>query len=364
MTTDLPRICYFGIYDPHFSRNKVYRSGLKRLGVQVVECRTTVTGWRKYWHLWRQYRTIRHDYDVMIVGYPGYIIVPFAKLISTFSGKPVVFDALCSFHEAQIISRNAYEGIPLRSLYTRTIDWLANSFADLILVETEAQKSYYITKLSVPADKVSVVYTGVDDETFHPLPSSHKAGKFTVLFRGRLMKEAGVTYILEAARILEKENVHFIIIGFGYGETVHALEKQFQALHLGNTEFIPRQLPIDELKRKMAEAQVSLGQFEKNERVDRTIPHKAFESMALKIPYITGYSQAVSELLQENESCLYVPLADAEALAKSILTLKNDPAKAERLAENAFQLYKTKLTSEKLARTLLEAVQSLLVRVK
>lgn len=357
MNQKLPRICYFGIYDPEFSRNKIYRRGLKELGVEIIECRSQRPGWRKYVDLWKQYRRIRHSYDFMIVGYPGYIIVPFAKLISFGSSKPVVFDALCTFHEAQIVSRDAYAGIPFRSLYTKTIDWLANTFADLVLVETKSQKEHYVRELNVSEKKVAVIYTGVDDLAFAYDPSIPKANIFTVLFRGRLMNEAGVKYIFDAAKILEKENIRFVVIGFGFGEVVKQLEKQFRELKLTNTEFIPRQLPFEVLKKRMQEAHVSLGQFEQNSRVAHTIPHKAFESMAMKLPYITGQSPAVAEIIGEGKEGVFVPLANAQALAEAILFLKNNPETAHTLAENAFFFYRVKLTSRQLAQNILDAVQ-------
>ena len=43
----------------------------------------------------------------------------------------------------------------------------------------------------------------------------------------------------------------------------------------------------------MKDASISLGQFESSPRLDRTIPHKIFESMIMKLPLITAYSPAV-----------------------------------------------------------------------
>jgi len=155
------RVCYFGIYNPEFSRNAVYMRGLRENRVEVIECNDRTPGIRKYWNLVKKHWEIRNDYDVLVVGYPGQTLVSLAKLISR---KPVVLDALCSLYESLILSRDAYKGNPLRVPVIRSVDWLAYKCADKILVETEKQKSYFEKRLHVSPGKCAVIYTGVDDE--------------------------------------------------------------------------------------------------------------------------------------------------------------------------------------------------------
>src|SRR3989344_6457800 len=96
------RICYFGIYNPEESRNKIYIKGFKEHGVEIIECRDVTRGPLKYLYLFWKHWKIRNKYDFLIVGYPGHVVVPFAKLISK---KPVILDALCSLYEGVIVSR-------------------------------------------------------------------------------------------------------------------------------------------------------------------------------------------------------------------------------------------------------------------
>ncbi len=348
------RICYFGLYDQDFSRNRIYIRGLRENGIEVIECQDRSKGFWKYVRLYKKHKALKDSYDVMIVGYPGYIIVPFARLISR---KPVVFDALCSFYEAQILSRNAYRGAPFRVTYTRVIDWLANTFAQLILLETEAQKEYYVKTLGVPENKCAVIYTGVDDETFFYDPKVAKHEKFTVLFRGRLMSEAGVKYIVEAARILKDKDIYFEIIGFGWGRVMTEVSAQVKSLALPNLNFIPKSLPFEELRMRMLQCHVSLGQFELHDRIQRTIPHKAFESMAMKLPYITADAKAVKEIIKDGHTGMFVPVASAEKLAEKILWAKENPDALQALAQNSYDFYFKTLTPKLLASNILQAVK-------
>ncbi|MDE2172637.1 MAG: glycosyltransferase, partial [Patescibacteria group bacterium] len=321
--------------------------------VNVVNCIDTSTGLRKYWNLYKKHRDYKGKYDAMIVGFPGFIIVPFARLIAT---APVYFDALCSFYETQIISRDAYKGNIFRIPYVRIIDWLATRLADKILVETEQQKKYFIGSLGVNPAKLIVVYTGVDDSIFHTAPDAEKSAAFTVLFRGRITREAGAAYVLRAAKILENTGVKFLIIGFGWAEAMNEFKAVMNELKPANVEYISKQLPFNELIPRMLSCHVSLGQFENNERLKRTIPHKAFESMAMKLPYVTSRMAGVSEVFKDGETCLMVNPADPEDLAAKIETLKNSPVLAEKIAQNAFWLYQQRFTPQKIVQPILDAV--------
>jgi glycosyltransferase involved in cell wall biosynthesis len=348
------KVLYFGIFDPNFSRNKVYADGLRQNGIEVIVCTDTSKGLRKYWQLWKKHRAIKY-YDVMIVGFPGYIVVPFAKLIAR---KPVYFDALCSFYETQIISRDAYKGNPFRMPYVKIIDWLSTRSADKILVETNEQKNFFISQLGVPADKLIVVYTGVDDSQFYIDKSIQKADTFTVLFRGRITREAGAETVIRAAKILENEGVNFLIIGFGWDDVIKDFDAVVNELKPKNITHIRNQIPIGELRSLMLPCHVSLGQFGNNERLKRTIPHKAFESLAMKLPYITARSAGVAEVFTDTINALMVNVADPEDLAEKIRSIKNDQALSLRLAENGFRLYNDRFTPKKIVEPIIHSIYS------
>jgi glycosyltransferase involved in cell wall biosynthesis len=287
----------------------------------------------------------------MIVGFPGYIIVPFAKLISK---KPVIFDALCSFYETQIVSRDAYRGNIFRIPYVRMVDWLATRCADLILVESESQKKYFIESLGVKERKIEVLYTGVNDETFHLDYSVKKLERFTVLFRGRITNEAGATIVIEAAKLLEDQDVDFLIIGYGFGRPIDEFLAIMNRLQPKNVRFINKHLPIDQLRTQMLQCHVSLGQFADNERLKRTIPHKAFESLAMRLPYITSRVEGHKEFLVNEKNCLLVGLANPRDLADKILRLKQDPVLMDKLAREGYELYKQSASPRVLGKRLVE----------
>ncbi|MDB5239105.1 MAG: hypothetical protein JWO00_440 [Candidatus Parcubacteria bacterium] len=347
------KLCYFGIYDPEFGRNKVYMSGLRQNGVEIVECRDTSRGAAKFFRLWRKHEQIVRNggYDALIVGYPGHILVPFAQIISR---KPVIFDALATIYEGEVISRGKYSSNPFMKTWVMLIDWLSVKCADAILVETKAQKDYFVKGFSLDPAKVHRVFTGVDEPSLQADHFIPKRPKFTAVFRGKFLPEAGVKYIVQAAKALEKQDVDVLVIGNGFLE--EQIGAEIDALKPLNLFWIPKNLPAANLYYKMQECHVSLGQFENHDRLERTIPHKAFESLALGLPYVTGRAKGISELLIDGKNCLMTDLADPDDIAAKILQLKNQPELASEIGRNGRQLFDEKLTARILAKEIMAVI--------
>jgi glycosyltransferase involved in cell wall biosynthesis len=344
-------ICYFGIYNPEFSRNRIYIQGLRKNGVQVIECRSVLSSALKILGLWKKHWVIRDSYDVLVVGYPGHVVVPLARLISR---KPVILDALGTLYEAEVLSHNAGW---LKALKTRMIDWLAVRTAHVILVESESQKQYFIEKFG-RRKKYEVVYTGADDSVLDTSKSVAPLKNFTVLFRGSLTPESGMPVILETVEIIEKhypeEQIRFRIMGRGICE--NDVHEEIRRRDLKTVELITEKLPWPDLVRKMRECHISLGQFGDNPRLNRTIPHKAFESLALGIPYLSARTPATEEFLVDGENCVMCRVADPLDLAEKILLLKHDVALRAHVAEKGVTLYLENFKPAILGKRIMEVI--------
>jgi glycosyltransferase involved in cell wall biosynthesis len=131
------------------------------------------------------------------------------------------------------------------------------------------------------------------------------------------------------------------------------IKKQIKDLDLENLELISGRLTIEELREKMLSADIGIGQIENHERLERTVPYKAFEYLAIKLPYINGNGEGIKELLRDRENCLLVNLADPKDLAEKIIELKNNPELGKKIAENGYKLYQEKLTPAVLGKELL-----------
>ncbi len=343
------KFVYFGIYDPEFSRNKIYMRALRVDGHEIIECRDTTAGFKKYFRLARALRALAGTYDAVIVGYPGHVVLPIARLFAT---APVVADLLGSISDAAYQSHGA--GL-FKRLWLSMVDRLAILSAHVVLVESEAQKKYLQTRFG--GDKYRVVYTGADESIFAPRENVKKAlhEPFVVLFRGRLTPESGIRHVLDAAERLKSENIKFRIVG--YGRLQEAVEERVRSLP--NVTLISEHLTFEQMREYMLDADVSLGQFEDNERLDRTIPHKAFESMSMGIPYLTGRARGVSELLEDGVSCLMVSVANPDAIKKALERLRADRSLSEKLAKNAHAIYESTAAPRILAQKIISTISPL-----
>lgn len=347
------RILYFGTYNSEWGRTRIYMRGLRELSIEVLECQSIKPGIAKYVDLFQKHQKIKNTYDYLVVGYPGHAVVWFAKLLSN---KPVIFDAGWTMEEGVLISRKQKGLLGIKGLYIKFIDWVAVKCADLVLVESEEQKKYFENKFGKSA-KYKVVYTGAFNSVFFLDNKIKKREKFTVIFRGKFLPEAGVQYVVETAKLLEDSGINFLIVGNGYLE--NEIKNKIEELKPKNLNLISEHLSDVEIRETMLSCHISLGQLENHERLNRTIPHKCFESLALRLPYVTARTKPIGEILKDGESCVFVNPADSKDLAKKIIYLKNNKEVLNRMGDNGYKIYQNEFTPKKLTSYIISALQKI-----
>ncbi len=388
------------------SVNAVYIKGLIQNGksVEAHGIKKSISG---YFDALKKILKIRPDF--IIVGYDSPKLVIFCRL---FTRKKIVYNALCSVYERMIVARELYSKFSLYATYYWFLDFFAVKAADLVMLETDSQISYFsklfkvsqggccripfllqfsdfgsgfakivrqirricLTIFASPRSKsenfatkahsatapqkLIRAWTGVDEDMFFYDQSVTKFPTFTVLFRGSLMPESGAEYVVQAAKILERENIKFIMLSGGL--LLDKINKLVEELKPANLEFRSDLLSIEELRTIMQKCHLSLGQLSDHPRLTRTIPHKAYESLVMRLPYLTASSAGILELLVAGETCITCRPANAASLAEKILWAKNNPQELERIAQNGYQLFQEKLRSNILAKNLLDNLSGLI----
>lgn len=350
------KICYFGFYEEKSSRNKIHIESLRRNGVEVIECNdSSKSGILQYLRIFLKHWKIRNQYDLMIVGHLNtlvghstHFIVPFARLISR---KKIIYNALCSPYEIAVLSRKLVRENSLNAKIYWLTDYLSCRCASLVLVESEEQRRFFIENFKIKKEKCIRIWTGTDDNNFFIEPVK-KNKIFTVIFRGGFSLEAGVEHILEAAKKLKNEDINFLILGRPKTEEIEQKIKNTK-----NVKFVLGHLPFSRLRKLILSSHIILGQFGNNERTHKTIPYKAFEAMALRIPYLTGEALSAKELFTDRLNCLFAKLADPDDIAQKILELKNNPELRKKIADNGYKLYQEKLNPKVLGKEILEIIK-------
>lgn len=359
------RVCYFGTYRAGYSRNRIMIEGLRRNGVEVVECHESLWrgiedrievasgGWarpkfigrliRVYGRLLRKYRQIG-NYDVMVLGYPGQLDAPLARLLTWLQRKPLVLDVFMSIY---LIAE--LRGLTKRSLISarliRGLEWLACLLPNLLILDTEDYATWFQENYGIDPARFRLVPTGADDRVFRPLAlSKGENSLFRVIHYGTFVSTHGVETIVEAARLLQDDpEIHFELIGEGPDKA--RAEVLAKAYGLTNITFIGW-MDQEALVHKIAEADVCLGTFGTTPQSLMTIQNKIYEGMAAAKPIITGDGPAVRRQMIHGEHLYLCDRANPASLAEAVRMLKADPELRRRLAERGHQIYQERYALE------------------
>lgn len=196
-----------------------------------------------------------------------------------------------------------------------------------VVTVSESSKRDIAAQMGVPAEHMTVVPIGVDEDVFRPLPHIARVP-------GRLMTTAsadvplkGLTFLLEAlakARV-ERPDAHLVVIGrLKDGSGVPRL---IEALGLeGAVEFVSG-VTDERIVELYAEAELAVvpSLYE-----GFSLP--AAEAMACGVPVLATTGGALPEVVgPDGEAARTVAPGDPSALAAMILELLGDPAQRARL---------------------------------
>jgi glycosyltransferase involved in cell wall biosynthesis len=343
-------VCFFGGYDSGYPRNAVIRQGLKVNGINVSECRVNPGGrfWARYPLLLSRWLSLAKR----PAGPPSFIFVPefcqkdvpLARFLALLSSCRLVFDPLASRFETKITDWKRKPEGSLAAWWNRVIDLWAFRFSDLVLADTQAHKDYYCRRFGLDAQKIEVLPVGFDDRIFSEnlitsRQVSPKANSpFTVLFFGSFLPLHGVDVIIRAAQQVWQEDRTIRFEFIGRGQTYPLVSRLAADLGLENVR-LENWVSRTSLATRIArDADICLGIFGRTEKAGRVVPHKIFQSMALRKPVITSRTPAVQEFFSHRKNIFLCEKAEPTSLARAILELKNQVALREEIARKGFEL--------------------------
>jgi glycosyltransferase involved in cell wall biosynthesis len=374
------RVCYFGTYRSHYSRNQIMIAGLRRNNVEVIECHVLL--WRgiedrveaasgrwlrpsfllrvirTYYKLLKAYMKIG-DYDVMVLGYPGQLDVYLARLLTWIRRKPLVLDVFMSIYLIAA-ERGLTNKHPLTGRLIYGAEKLACLLPDLLILDTMEYVCWFQETYGLNPDRFRLVPTGADDRVFRPVDVEEQEDEaFTVIYYGTFIPNHGVDYIMEAARMLKDEpDVHFELVGEGPAKApAMALAQEYG---LDNVTFVGW-VDKEELPYRVARADVCLGAFGQTPQSLMTIQNKIYEGMAVGKPVVTGDSPAVRDALTDGEHLLVSQRDDPQSLVHAIMRLKAQPALRARLSKQGLEIYMREFTPHALGGQLVDYLSTVLL---
>ena len=323
------RILAFGYHDQTAPRHWNISRDMLAEGIQLVECHTTERGlWKKLRDLTRRYKALRKNADGVFVTFPGQALLPFAWLLTRIfpPGRPagnkkiLMFDAFIGLHDTVVGDRKLLSRWNPYGWFLFFLDWLACRLADVVFVDTEAHRRFFMKRFGLRPERVKVAYLGTRTDLFHPRKGQHEkrnVGSFEVLFYGSYIPLQGIEVILAAAKILRDTHpaVRFTLIG--KGQTLPAMRSLAEKWNLTNVRFQPP-VAYQMLPDWIRAADLSLGIFGTSGKAQRVIPHKVYDAVACGIPLITADTPAIREKFAKHPLVTLIPAGDPKALAEAI----------------------------------------------
>ncbi len=348
------KVCFFGIYNSEYSRNRVLIAGLRENGYEIVECKVNprIYGrFFKYVELYKEYKKIKHiDFDYIIVAFPGHSVVWLARILF---GKKIIFDAFLSLYNSEIEDRRKHKKISLRALYFRFLDWYSCLLSSVVLLDTDAHIKYFVKHFNMPTGKFKRVFVGTNSDIFYPIKENIDR-KFIVHFHGTYIPLQGIEYIVRTAKILEDEkHIQFRILG--NGQEYKKIQGLTKDLDVRNIDFINK-VDFKELNMHINNSDVCLGIFGNGTKTDMVIPNKIYEYIACNKPIITAGTSAIKELFVNRESILLCDKSDAKSIADKIMLLYKDEILRNTIANNGYGIFKRHAIPSIIVKKLLSSI--------
>ncbi len=225
---------------------------------------------------------------------------------------------------------------PLNRLYLKAFTRRSARRSNRIITISESSRKDVVRLLGVPAERVSVVYCGVE-ETFHPIEDEEALRVFRrrrllperfIFFLGTIEPRKNVGALVRAYGRLRRETSleHHLVVAGAKGWLYEDVFAEVERLGLADRVHFPGYVARDELPYwySAADAFVYPSRYE-----GFGIP--PLEAMACGTPVVASNASSLPEVI--GDAGVLVDPGDEEALAAAISTVLTDRGEAQRLKQ-------------------------------
>lgn len=343
------KILITGRYQPDYNRNSIMLTGLRNIGVDLIEFRyqkknrQTSTKLKKY------------DQEVDFIFIPAFMHMDVA-FVKRHTTKPLIFDPLISKYMSKVYDYQEVFPYSIRALKNYLKDYIMMHKADALIADTYQHLKYYNEVVKVDSKKIHVVPVGVNIQQFYPITKNNTANaKFKVGFYGGFAPLHGIEKIVDAARLLENHtDVSFEIVGSGFTEK--KIKQQFERQPLNNLIF-KDWVDYNKLNETINSFDICLGIFGNTIKTEVVIPNKVYHYAACGKCIITKDTPAIREVFMDQQNIILTD-GTAENLANKIKLIKEKESFRNTIAKNALELMANEYNQDIIAQQLVEVFLS------
>ncbi len=274
--------------------------------------------------------------DVIIATSPQLLCAAAGAILARRFGVPLVMEVRDLWPQSLVAVGAAGKGSPL----VRGLERLARRLyvaASHIVTVTAPQRSA-IVEFGMPAERVSVIPNGIDDEflaTSDSLPQPQDNGRFVVTYLGTIGMAHHLETLLGAASALKDDpSFQFRIVGEGARRS--ALEAMAREAGLHNVEFTGER-PRSEVPRWIAESGACAVLLRNTEVFRTVVPSKMLEMMAVGRPIVLGVTGEARRLLESAGAGIAIAPESVDDLVAAIKHLRANPAICNSMGERGRQ---------------------------
>jgi glycosyltransferase involved in cell wall biosynthesis len=248
--------------------------------------------------------------------------------------------------------------------YFHYVEMITSFMVDHYVAVSESVKRYIIDKSKISAEKISVIYNGVNIKSQDDLHEQNPKMPFKIededrilMTVGRLHEQKGHCYLIQAVSKVRKEFPKVKLLVTGEGEEENNLKKLVKSLDLTNKVIFAGLSSDIEGILPIAELFILPSLWE-------GLPNVLLEAMAAGKPVVATKVGGIPEIVVHGETGILIPPRDTDALAIAIIDLLQNKLKAKNMGEagriragKRFSIYKMIEKTENLYQELLKEKQ-------
>ena len=212
------------------------------------------------------------------------------------------------------------------------------------LVTCTASNATHLRSLTDDADKVSLLYHGLDFNRFdeHVGPASNRDGSdqsqtVELISVGRAVDKKGYDFLLDALAALPEE-LHWRFSHIGGGELLEKLKRQATMLGLEHRIEWLGALPQTEVLSFYRQADLFVLPSRISDDGDRDgLPNVLMEAQSQRLACLSTNISGIPELIVDRQTGWLVPQQDSKALCEALKKLITDPRLRQQLARAGFE---------------------------
>jgi glycosyltransferase involved in cell wall biosynthesis len=213
----------------------------------------------------------------------------------------------------------------LRPRLDRRVQYLMLRMADRVLVNSEAVAERLRVHRAL-AGRIAVIPNGVDLARFSPpTDRTRQAGRITVGTLANLRPEKGLTDLVAAAALVREACPEVRCVIWGEGPLRPDLERRIHQLGLDGVVELPGSTAHPELALRSLDVFVLPS-------LSEACSNGLLEAIATGLPVVATNVGGNASFVEDEVTGLLVPAGEPSALAKAIVRLVQEPARAKQLA--------------------------------